>query len=46
MTPNEETNIATTKAIYAAVHAGDHQTELNLMDPDVCSTYSWTDGIT
>ena len=45
MTPNEAANIAATKAIYAAVPAGDLQTALDLLDPDVRITYYGTDGI-
>ncbi len=45
MTPTEATNIATTKAIYAAVPAGDLQTALDLLDPEVRITYYGTDAI-
>ncbi len=45
MTADEATNIATTKAIYAAVPAGDLQTALDLLDPEVRITYYGTDGI-
>ncbi|RDH80045.1 nuclear transport factor 2 family protein [Mycolicibacterium moriokaense] len=45
MTTNEAANIATTQAIYAAVPAGDLQTALDLLDPDVRITYYGADGI-
>ena len=45
MTPDEAANIAATKAIYAAVPAGDLQTALDLLDPEVRITYYGTDDI-
>jgi len=38
-------NIAATQSIYAAVPAGDLQTALDLLDPDVRITYYGTDEI-
>lgn len=37
--PNESRNIVATKAIYAAVPAGDLQTALDHLDPEVRITY-------
>ena len=48
MTPgplNEARNIATTKAIYAAVPAGDLDTALSHLDPDIRITYYGTAAI-
>lgn len=42
---NELRNIETTKAIYAAVPAGDLQTALAHLDPEVRITYYGTDEI-
>ncbi len=41
----ESRNIEATKAIYAAVPAGDLQAALDLMDPDVRITYYGVDAI-
>jgi uncharacterized protein len=41
----EARNIATTQAIYTAVPAGDLQTALDLLDPEVRITYYGTEGI-
>lgn len=41
----ESRNIEATQAIYAAVPAGDLQTALDLMDPDVRITYYGVDAI-
>lgn len=42
---NELRNIEATKAIYAAVPAGDLQTALDLLDPDIRITYYGVDEI-
>ena len=42
---NESCNIAATKAIYAAIPAGDLQTALSHLDSDVRITYYGTDEI-
>lgn len=42
---NETRNIEATKAIYAAVPAGDLQTALDLLDPDVRITYYGVEAI-
>lgn len=44
-TSNETRNIETSKAIYAAIPAGDLQTALGHLDPDVRITYYGTEGI-
>jgi len=45
MTPIEAVNIAATKAIYEAIPAGDLQTALDLLDPEVRITYYGTEDI-
>lgn len=42
---NEMRNIEATKAVYAAVPAGDLETALNQLDPEVRITYYGTDEI-
>lgn len=42
---NESRNIVATKAIYAAIPAGDLQTALDLLDPEVRITYYGVDAI-
>lgn len=42
---NETRNIEATKAIYAAVPAGDLQTALDLLDPEVRITYYGVEAI-
>lgn len=42
---SESRNIEATKAIYAAIPAGDLQTALDLLDPDVHITYYGVDAI-
>lgn len=44
-TGNEDRNIAATKAIYAAIPAGDVDTALALLDPEIRITYYGTDTI-
>ncbi|CQD14627.1 ketosteroid isomerase-like protein [Mycobacterium lentiflavum] len=45
MTSNESRNIAATRAIYAAVPAGDLPTALRYLDPEVRITYYGTETI-
>ena len=42
---SESRNVEATKAIYAAIPAGDLQTALDLLDPDVRITYYGVDAI-
>ena len=45
MTEEESRNIAATKAIYAAIPAGDLDTALSHLDPEIRITYYGTDAI-
>ena len=45
MTATESANIAATRAIYAAVPAGDLETALSHLDPDIRITYYGTAAI-
>lgn len=45
VTTTEERNVETTKAIYAAIPAGDLEGALALLDPEIRITYYGTDAI-